>query len=282
MGYDDEWMLVYGGVMDDGEWWLIDSNICCADRVVDNVVRSSLLSSVVSSFSSEYSEIQRLSLVACLLPLALWCDVKRENGNSLNYVILIGSVVSVQYVQHFNKVVSVLYEQYTYKYPSKNIKIKAPWKSNINNKRALTLLQSFILAKCTIPPYPFWILTHDSYQECRLLQMMTYTCTASWMNESITLRMGYGTAATDWLVLSLLSPFWLESSRSSSNEWMNQSNLHRMKESSTKAVVVRRSLSPVTNTRARNERMNVPVKSINNHWQQLLTTPYIINHHPQE
>ena len=105
---------------------MIDSNICCADRVVDDVVRSSLLSSVVSSFSSEYSEIQRLSLVAC----RLLCDVKRENGNSLNYVILIGSVVSVQYryvpVQHFNKVVSVLYEQYTYKYPSKNIKIKAP------------------------------------------------------------------------------------------------------------------------------------------------------------
>ena len=106
---------------------MIDSDICCADRVVDDVVRSSLLSSVVSSFSSEYSEIQRLSLVACLLPLAsLLCDVKRENGNSLNYVILIGSVVSVQYAQHFNKVVSVLYEQYTYKYPSKNIKIKAP------------------------------------------------------------------------------------------------------------------------------------------------------------
>ena len=206
MGYDDEcwYMVVWWMVSDD---WLILISVVLIELLID-VVRSSLLSSVVSSFSSEYSEIQRLSLVACLLPLALWCDVKRENGNSLNYVILIGSVVSVQYVpvQHFNKVVSVLYEQYTYKYPSKNIKIKAPWKSNINNKRALTLLQSFILAKCTIPPYPFWILTHDSYQECRLLQMMTYTCTASWMNESITLRMGYGTARLAFDSFSLYSP----------------------------------------------------------------------------
>ena len=275
-------MLVYGGVMD-GEWWLIDSNICCADRVVDDVVRSSLLSSVVSSFSSEYSEIQRLSLVACLLPLALWCDVKRENGNSLNYVILIGSVVSVQYVQHF-KVVSVLYEQYTYKYPSKNIKIKAPWKSNINNKRALTLLQSFILAKCTIPPYPFWILTHDSYQECRLLQMMTYTCTASWMNESITLRYGWGTVQhgsrlTRSLstlplltrIISLLVEWMNESIESSSNEGIFN------KSGGGQTVALSRHqhdayLRPAR--AARNERMNVPVKSINNnHWQQL-TTPY--------
>ena len=243
MGYDDEcwYMVVWWMVSDD---WLIDSNICCADRVVDDVVRSSLLSSVVSSFSSEYSEIQRLSLVAC----RLLCDVKRENGNSLNYVILIGSVVSVQYVQHFNKVVSVLYEQYTYKYPSKNIKIKAPWKSNINNKRALTLLQSFILAKCTIPPLS--ILNLDSWL---LPGMPTFTnddlhvhCILNEWIYHLTDGVRYSTARV-WLVLSLLSPFWLESSRSSSNEWMNQSNLHRMKESSTKAVVVRRSLSPVTN-----------------------------------
>ena len=202
-------MLVYGGVMK-GEWWnLIDSDICCADRVVDDVVRSSLLSSVVSSFSSEYSEIQRLSLVACLLPLALWCETRKWKLAELCYPHRIGSVCTVRTVQHFNKVVSVLYEQYTYKYPSKNIKIKAPWKSNINNKRALTLLQSFILAKCTIPPYPFWILTHDSYQECRLLQMMTYHVHCI-LNEWIYhLTDGVrNSTARDWLTrsLSLYSP----------------------------------------------------------------------------
>ena len=202
MGYDDEcwYMVVWWMVSDD--WLILISVVLIELLIMLFGPLCCLLLSLHSVPNIRRSNACRLLLACC----RLLCDVKRENGNSLNYVILIGSVVSVQYVQHFNKVVSVLYEQYTYKYPSKNIKIKAPWKSNINNKRALTLLQSFILAKCTIPPYPFWILTHDSYQECRLLQMMTYTCTASWMNESITLRMGYGTARLAFDSFSLYSP----------------------------------------------------------------------------
>ena len=285
MGYDDEcwYMVVWWMVSDD--WLILISVVLIELLMMLFGPLCCLLLSLHSVPNIRRSNACRLLLACC----RLLCDVKRENGNSLNYVILIGSVVSVQYVQHFNKVVSVLYEQYTYKYPSKNIKIKAPWKSNINNKRALTLLQSFILAKCTIPPYPFWILTHDSYQECRLLQMMTYTCTASWMNESITLRMGYGTAATDWLVLSLLSPFWLESSRSSSNEWIesiesssNEGIFNKSGGGQTVALSRHQHDAYLRPARAaRNERMNVPVKSINNHcWQ--LTIPYIINHHPQE
>ena len=228
----DDWLILISVVLIELLMMLFGP-LCC------------LLLSLHSVPNIRRSNACRLSLACC----RLLCDVKRENGNSLNYVILIGSVVSVQYVQHFiNKVVSVLYEQYTYKYPSKNIKIKAPWKSNINNKRALTLLQSFILAKCTIPPLS--ILNLDSWL---LPGMPTFTnddlhvhCILNEWIYHLTDGVRYSTARV-WLVLSLLSPFWLESSRSSSNEWMNQSNLHRMKESSTKAVVVRRSLSPVTN-----------------------------------
>ena len=86
---------------------------------------------------------------------------------SLN-VILIGSVIiaSVLYVQGTrSEVIRVISILYVLTSNNTTHKIENKRKARPENKKLTRpTLPSFILAKCTIPPHPFWILTHDSYE----------------------------------------------------------------------------------------------------------------------
>ena len=86
---------------------------------------------------------------------------------SLN-VILIGSVIiaSVLYVQGTrSEVIRVISILYVLTSNNTTHKIENKRKARPENKKLTRpTLPSLILAKCTIPPHPFWILTDDSYE----------------------------------------------------------------------------------------------------------------------
>ena len=142
---------------------------------------------------------------------------------SLN-VILIGSVIiaSVLYVQGTrSEVIRVISILYVLTSNNTTHKIENKRKARPENKKLTRpTLPSFILAKCTIPPHPFWILTHDSYEW--QLTLTTKGDFYKWWLRHVQSRDGGHSFAT---TLTLPSIYPSSSSTSKTIEWINQWSL---------------------------------------------------------
>ena len=164
------------------------------------------------------------TIVACSM-LFVWfrsaCfDVRCKSLN----VILIGSVIiaSVLYVQGTrSEVIRVISILYVLTSNNTTHKIENKRKARPENKKLTRpTLPSFILAKCTIPPHPFWILTHDSYEW--QLTLTTKGDFYKWWLRHVQSRDGGHSFAT---TLTLPSIYPSSSSTSKTIEWINQWSL---------------------------------------------------------